>query len=339
MVGECVYAVLAASDADCPEMYTGCGDGLSVVASTFTSTASCSCVEPAAIPHPALRDFNQDLAMDLLWQNEFNGEIDAWFMNETGYLGSNSIKDQSSQTVISLSAPWAVVGSGDFNMDTRTDIVVENTSTGELDVWFLNGTDKIGSQSINDQASGRLITLAPGWYLGAIGDIDKDGMLDLVAHSPTTGETQVWFLNGTDRKAYHLIDNRTTQQPILVFGTDWQLATTADVNLDGFTDLVWQNVTTGEVQAWFMSGTDRFGYNLVKDHATQTVLKAPAPWFLKGAGDVNRDGFADFIWHNTETGETLAWFMTGTDLQLASDVHDRSGAAIFVAAPMVLTAE
>lgn len=50
MVGECIYAVLYASSQNCPGMYTACGNGLSLVQSTFTSTPTCSCVQELASP-------------------------------------------------------------------------------------------------------------------------------------------------------------------------------------------------------------------------------------------------------------------------------------------------
>jgi hypothetical protein len=46
MVGECLYGVLDASDLNCPNMATACGDAaLSLVTSTFAPTATCGCVQ------------------------------------------------------------------------------------------------------------------------------------------------------------------------------------------------------------------------------------------------------------------------------------------------------
>ncbi|HYP98173.1 MAG TPA: hypothetical protein VER96_05835 [Polyangiaceae bacterium] len=50
MVGECIYAVLYASAQSCQGMYTTCGNGLSLVQSTFTSTPTCSCVQELGAP-------------------------------------------------------------------------------------------------------------------------------------------------------------------------------------------------------------------------------------------------------------------------------------------------
>ncbi|MFL6451771.1 MAG: hypothetical protein ACJ746_29485, partial [Bryobacteraceae bacterium] len=37
----------------------------------------------------------------------------------------------------------------------------------------------------------------------------------------------------------------------------WKPAGLADVNQDGTDDLLWENVTTGEISAWLLNGTDR----------------------------------------------------------------------------------
>ena len=39
--------------------------------------------------------------------------------------------------------------------------------------------------------------------------------------------------------------------------TTWKPIGMADVNQDGFGDLLWENVTTGEVQGWLLNGYDR----------------------------------------------------------------------------------
>ena len=38
---------------------------------------------------------------------------------------------------------------------------------------------------------------------------------------------------------------------------NWKPVGIADVNRDGRGDLLWENIATGELQAWLMNGTDR----------------------------------------------------------------------------------
>ena len=39
---------------------------------------------------------------------------------------------------------WHVIGSGDFNGDGYSDILWQNTSSGEVYIWEINGTKVIG---------------------------------------------------------------------------------------------------------------------------------------------------------------------------------------------------
>ena len=41
--------------------------------------------------------------------------------------------------------------------------------------------------------------------------------------------------------------------------------------------VVFQNGTTGEIQAWFTNGTSRTGFNSVKEQSTLALILVPAP--------------------------------------------------------------
>jgi hypothetical protein len=38
-----------------------------------------------------------------------------------------------------LGTEWELVGAADFNRDGKSDIIRQNTLTGERGVWFMNG--------------------------------------------------------------------------------------------------------------------------------------------------------------------------------------------------------
>jgi hypothetical protein len=39
---------------------------------------------------------------------------------------------------------WRAIGTGDFNDDSHSDILFQNTSTGQAAVWEMSGNDVIG---------------------------------------------------------------------------------------------------------------------------------------------------------------------------------------------------
>jgi hypothetical protein len=45
-----------------------------------------------------------------------------------------------------------------------------------------------------------------------------------------------------------------------------------------------------------------------------------ATWAIKGIGDVDGDGKADLVWHNTATGDVAVWLGNGVNPPTDTDV-------------------
>ena len=129
-------------------------------------------------------DFNQDGASDLLWQNESNGLLSAWRMSGVNllagvWLSPNQVTDPR----------WRIVGTADFNADGRTDLLWQHDH-GYVAFWFMDGERQI---------AGDLLTLSPisdpGWRIVATGDVDGDGMPDILWQH-TDGRVAVWYMDG-----------------------------------------------------------------------------------------------------------------------------------------------
>ena len=57
------------------------------------------------------------------------------------------------------------------------------------------------------------------------------------------------------------------------------------------------------------------------------------PWSVVGANDIDRNGYADVVWHNSATGETQLWLMNGTRIARRATVLWENGAAALVGLP------
>jgi hypothetical protein len=78
-------------------------------------------------------DFNGDGRIDLVWRHRTNGQVGVWLMNNRtlidGVLVNVSVPDPN----------WEIVGIGDFDNNTRPDLLWRNRSTGALAAWVMSG--------------------------------------------------------------------------------------------------------------------------------------------------------------------------------------------------------
>lgn len=85
----------------------------------------------------------------------------------------------------------------------------------------------------------------------------------------------------------------------------WHIASAADVNHDGRTELRWQH-EDGWLATWFMDGTNR----------TRAAYLNPnhigPGWRMVGSADINEDGQADILWQHAN-GTVVVWYMNGTN--------------------------
>ena len=51
---------------------------------------------------------------------------------------------------------WKAIGTGDFNDDGHSDILWQNTSSGQVSIWEMNGTNVIGGGVVEPQSGPKL---------------------------------------------------------------------------------------------------------------------------------------------------------------------------------------
>ncbi len=81
------------------------------------------------------------------------------------------------------------------------------------------------------------------------------------------------------------------------------LVNEAPFSWSGSPDIMWRNLSTGDIYAWTMSGV-----NLVNCSSLGSV---DLNWKIAGKGDFNGDGKIDILWRNNSTGEKYVWYMNG----------------------------
>jgi ELWxxDGT repeat protein len=129
----------------------------------------------------------------------------------------------------------------DFNGDGKSDLLFRNSS-GEADIWELNGTSVLVAGSIGNPG--------PSWHERATGDFNGDGYADILWQN-ADGSVAIWEMHGTS-----MIGGAIVANP----GPSWHAVGTGDFNHDGDADILWQS-SDGSVAVWEMSGTSPIASN------------------------------------------------------------------------------
>jgi len=181
----------------------------------------------------ATPDLDGNGKADLLWQHAVTGELAAWIMERNVRVRAQAI------TPGAIDPSWHLQASSDLNGDGNADLLWHQIGTNLLAVWFMNGTSRVNEQALSPA------TVPAEWRLVGSADFDADGHLDLVWQSQTTGDTFLWYMDGTSLRL---------ELGIGRFGEGWQARAVGDFDRDGHPDLIWQK-STGELAVWFMDGT------------------------------------------------------------------------------------
>jgi FG-GAP-like repeat len=268
-----------------------------------------------------------------VWHHDSTQETQLWFLDNHQVTGRATVLAENG-TPLLVGSPWSIVGTTDIDGNGKADIVWHNSSSGETQIWFLNGF-QVTRRSTVLAENGTPIFVGSPWAIVGTRKLHPDGEQCIFWYNSSTGETQIWFLDNfklTGRATVLAEDGK----PILV-GPPWSVVGIGDMNGDGKADIVWHNSSSGETQIWFLKGFQITGRATVLAENGTPIFVGP-PWRIVGTNDMNGDGKADIVWHNSSTGETQIWFMDGFHLIGRATVVAENGKAILVGAPWNIVA-
>ena len=203
--------------------------------------------------------------------------------------------------IIPADSGWALRGGGDIDGDGTEELLWQNLLTGEVGYWEMSGGDFASSSMFSP-----VLPPDSGWILAGAGDIDGDSTEELLWQNLLTGEVGYWEMSGGDFASSSMFS------PVIPLDSGWALAGAGDIDGDGDDELIWQNLLTGEVGYWQVSGS---GF---ESAALFSPLVPPGSgWVLGGVGDIDNDGDADLFWQNLSNGQTGAWLMEAGEFQSA----------------------
>jgi hypothetical protein len=218
-------------------------------------------------------DFTGDGHADLLLQHQQTGAVTLYRMN-------GLTKDNEQSLPMAPNTPWHVVATADLNNDTNADIVWENFTTGQVYVWFMAPSNgNMGYGGLNGAFLGdyvhasdqSIITLGSTTArIAGAADIDADGHPDLVWQDDTTGALSVWYMNGVVRTSVGPLGTGAAN-PV------WRIRSIGDYDGDQRPDLIWQQVNTSELYAWFLNGASLVSSAYLSPQAVNPIWKIVGP--------------------------------------------------------------
>ena len=211
----------------------------------------------------------------------------------TGVGGLNTITP-----VAGLGATWTAVGTGDFDGDGASDILLQNGTGGPAKIDFLAGGNPLVSGNIGQILSTSAAIAAPGANFKAIssGDFNGDGKSDILWQDQVTGNVVVSDMNGASILAQ--------STPLAAVGLT--AIGTGDFDNNGDSDILFKD-GSGNAVIWTMNGTTPVNQSFA-------TVTAPVGFTLKGAEDINGDGYTDLLWQNGTAVEATTFSNTGPSL-------------------------
>jgi hypothetical protein len=154
-------------------------------------------------------DFNKDGHADLLWQDPKSG----WA--QIRYLGGPQGTTLLGAANLTISNPWRVVGTGDFNGDGFIDVLWQDPVSGTVQLWYMGGSSPGAEGTVLQSAvnlTGPMTT-----KVVAVADFNLAGHPDVVFQDKTMGAATVYYYTGSQG----VTPNGTA---VLSTGNPWYIA-------------------------------------------------------------------------------------------------------------------
>ena len=236
-------------------------------------------------------DFNGDGKTDVLWQSTASaGDVAVWYRNGSSPISFNA-NNGATDVVPGPGFPaWRLVGAYKLNNDNDPDLLWYG-SDGSVVVWYSN----TGKTTFREKFTGMSTAFVKtpvganaavrGWKLVGAGDMDGDGVADLVwqEQSDTNPRVSIWVMDVWESAPKYTASNAVLDG---VPWSSWELTGIADLDNDGKKDFVWQGrntdyTTAGTVVVWYMNRTQLRTSGSVVDF-TGAAVSVPANWKLIG---------------------------------------------------------
>jgi hypothetical protein len=252
---------------------------------------------------------------DILWRSRATNELAIWKIDngnqltDAKYITYGSSFGSLAGQRIAVGSDWRIEETGNFNGDGFTDILWQNTITGDVALWSVGPDGTISSAAIVPipPAPDGTIPSMVGWKVGGAGDFNRDGISDIVIRNAALDRTAIWRMSTSGTIAGGVLLNNAQGQEIRTGTTTWQINAVGDFDGDGDADIILNNSATNQFALWQMNG-------VVLQQGIDLGIYPPG-LRVRALGDFNGDGFVDVAGRNPALDQTVLGLVTLTGVQ------------------------
>jgi hypothetical protein len=145
------------------------------------------------------------------------------------------------------------------------------------------------------------------YWGGPMGRNGNGGLSAPMLQNSISSYVAAWIMNGSGQAVSFV--------PVYVgdVGT-WRVVATADLNNDGITDIVLQDLNTTYVGGWLMNSAGQ-AISFVSVHFSPT-----GSWRVVGSEDLNGDGITDILLQDSSSTYVAVWIMNVSGQPITFDV-------------------
>jgi hypothetical protein len=132
-------------------------------------------------------DLDADGDADILWRDTAN-TVRGWLLDGLTITTNAAVADAGP-----VFSDWSPTGMADLNGDGKADLLWRNTTTGQLNGWFMNGLTKSSGGPVST-------TVGLTYGVAALVDLDGDSKSDILWRNNANGDVNAWLMDGLTRR-------------------------------------------------------------------------------------------------------------------------------------------